>query len=335
MKMLTLLIVALINPIAFAGPSTAGGGWAVSCPVSPVEKSHIEMLDIYEGRQIDSMVIATASGSLETDYLASVERANLYQGHVADFEGAKEKARLDLIRFFRRAQFVDLALNLPLALDLGHHSAIEPNCRLIQVAHWDDESSAIIILRSAWDQMDSLNRAALVQHEVYYHFMRMLNDQNSGLARRTVAHMFAVEGVTPINTGLNNESYFYSSSDVSENGRLSEFSVTMAAWPAGLIRLQYSQFFGRPVLSRTWIELPLHMWSLRQKFIPGPPANMTCIAQDTGNDFDLEVPVRGTMFPDMTVHYTYKVGEPVILRLKSHGVEIAREYVSDCSGHRI
>ena len=77
---LGLLLLTAAVAHAGEGPSTGGGGFVVDCPATPLDQARVELLDLYEGRQIPDFVMAKASGNITEDYYDGVNRTYTAQG---------------------------------------------------------------------------------------------------------------------------------------------------------------------------------------------------------------------------------------------------------------
>lgn len=95
---------------------------------------------------------------------------------------------------------------LPLSKDIGEYS-IPPKCHLEQIAYYSDVNKNLVIHRARWNELDWLNKAMLVAHEVAY-----LMDRREGLhsfftgtsefARTFVGELFSEQGLPPRSLNL-------------------------------------------------------------------------------------------------------------------------------------
>lgn len=197
MKIYLCLVVALLSGQAWAGPSTGGGGFAVFCPRAPVE-----LLDLYEGRVLLKYHLASASGDLRHDYFQAVQRTYTLQGRPEMAAQHRDRIMNNLSNFMLSTKFIETEAELPRAEDAGVLPWVPSQCVIRQVAYFDDIQQMIYILKPAWNQMDSLSQAALVEHELMSNFMRRLGERTSEAARKAVAHIFALNGSADLCDGL-------------------------------------------------------------------------------------------------------------------------------------
>jgi hypothetical protein len=57
--------------------------------------------------------------------------------------------------------------SLPLSSDIGHYN-IAPGCRLEQIAYFSDTPAVLRIVSDRWQELDLIDRAALLAHEYTY-----------------------------------------------------------------------------------------------------------------------------------------------------------------------
>jgi hypothetical protein len=314
-----LLIAAQAQArLSFHGPSTGGGGFIVFCPATPYTKDSVELVDLYEARSVLGFTLANASGDLVSDYIDAVHRIHHYQGESGP---TNEDLKANLKHFFEATDFIDDASKLPQVDDLGPRPSIPPQCMFRQIAYFDDTTKRITIVKELWDKMDSLNQAALVQHEVSYRTFRQLSDFTSRYSRRMVAHAYAVRGPVSLYEGLNSNSLRYTT----DGQNMTEFFATPQPGIREMIRLQFTFLEGRPLLSKTYVDLPKELWQFDGECNASRP--------DTNQSFDL--PIQGAMLDGDILRYTYRTGEKATFELVRDGEVISRSQISKkwgCNG---
>lgn len=293
MKRIILLSTCFVHAISvWSGVVSGGGGYAVVC------EDNVTLLDIYEGSKLPNFKMATTTGTIEEDYFLGVKRTYEYQGGDYSAEERREEIINSLRSFFARVVFVDDAADLPLSNDVGPVPLIPSDCKLEQIAFFDDNAEIISIVRSRFEELDALNQAALVSHELSYHYFRGLKESTSALSRLQVAHIYAVVGPTPLDDGLNETSLSFSSTHCGENYGLpqneclpsSSFWITKLVLPdaRSITRVQFSQIAGRQLLSKTWVDVPTAGWDLRFGRFAAPSTKdgigFGCIVKDQGHD---------------------------------------------------
>jgi len=336
------LAVQAVAVSAHAGVGSSGGGFAIVCPPTPVEKGSVQLLDLYEGAQNSDFVMAVASGNITEDYFAATKRTYIYQGFPEYGDSRRDEIIENLKGFFRATQFVQKKEELPVVHDLGALPYIPSGCQVQQVAFFDDTLEKIYILQSLWDQLDSLSQAALVIHELDYKMLRDLKDETSELARRLVATAFAVRGVVSIKDGLTDQSlgYFATARGFANEGKeVSVFYQTqLSLEKQKFFRLQFTHIQGRPQLTKAWIDVPAMPWNLKFGRSKSDPDFVGCILQEPNSDYQIELPVSGTASDGLSIQYTYKTGEPIRLMLLNRGQVLSEGDVSggsECQGDPI
>ena len=311
---LSFSLIALLFPVltnASEGPSSGGGGYAVVCKASPVETANAQLLDLYEAQWM-GRTLATGTGDLTKDYFDSVDRTYTAQGR-PDLEKSLEKSiELNLKRFFRVANFVSTSRELPSADDVGQTPALPANCSLEQVAFFNDVNQSVTILKPVCDLMSSMDQAALVQHELVYREARIYGETDSTLSRQMVADRFDGEHIKTSLDEITSKSVRYSAlgkSPKNQKEALSQLYRTPIANPAGLMRIQFTQIQGRALLSKTWIDLPLHKWNLKIGRLAN--GSLACLVDDPSQAFNISAPIQSTGSVRLSVHYIYSNGEPL------------------------
>lgn len=293
------------------GPSTGGGAYSITCPANPIEPAQTILLDLYEGESIYKFKMKNASGSIEKDYFVSVDTTYTLQGYPQMAESIKGAILNHLKEFFRSTVLVEHASELPVADDLGTVPIIPTQCQLAQAAYFDDNSGTIYILKSAWDGMDSMNRAALVQHELHYRFKRLAGEKSSNLTRKIVAHIFAQEGVTPVHSGASNTNRTYRA----ELEYSSIFQVLQGYQNAPMVRLQFNQINGNGLVSKTWADIPLLYWDLKYEYIKTAPYRH-CVVKTPDVNFVTTVPLNGTLYSgEYSLRIEYITNKPVKIKI--------------------
>lgn len=302
--------------IHFRGPSTGGGGFIVFCPATPYTAVSVELVDLYEARSVLGFTLARASGDVAADYIDAVHRIHQYQGESGP---TNDRLRENLRRFFEATDFIDDVSKLPPADDLGIRPSIPPQCMFRQIAYFDDVTQRITIVKELWDKMDSLNQAALVQHEVSYRTFRQLSDFTSRYSRRMVAHAYAVRGPISLHEGLDRTSQKFTT----EGQNLTEFYATPQSGIREMVRLQFTFLEGRPLLSKTFVDLPKELWQFDNE----------CNASRPNMNQAFDLPIQGAMLDGDILRYTYRTGEKVTFELVRDGEVISRSQITrGCNG---
>lgn len=318
-KILISLMSLISSFAANAGPSTGGGGFVVSCPATPVSPMSVELLDIYEGRNLLSFRMALATGSLASDYYAGTDRTYIKQGYPGYAEQIREKILNNLTRFMQSSKFVLTVDELPKANDLGEKPWIPSECKILQVAYFDDNADTIFILKPVFDQMDSVSQAALVHHELMYREQRRVGEKTSENSRSAVAQMYAINGPIPVNEGVaQNTPQFVAFPNMFFGIQQKELNIT---------RLQFTHVNGIGQFSKTWADFPKMTWSFKLGRSSENSEFVGCILQTTGMDQYYSANLNGVATKGYSVNLRFKTGEPIKMTLIKDGTLMSEGYV--------
>ncbi|MDG0817189.1 hypothetical protein [Bdellovibrio svalbardensis] len=245
------------------GPSTSGGGNAVVCRNQEGKIQAAEVLDLYEARQELGFDIMPSTGDVFRDYTRAVKNGYRLQGVVTP--ASEQEIRDNLTRFENRVKWLPKDEKLPNVGDIGSVISVPENCSIEQLAIYYDGTDQVEISQEIWFSLDSLSKAALINHEVVYKFLRTLPekaDVTSHDARITNAASFA-NNVVPVKRGIS------SSSQVSvacENFRGDGSCISPTIFykallqntdGSGSLKLQFTALAGRPLMSETTLTIPL------------------------------------------------------------------------------
>jgi hypothetical protein len=307
MKRLLLLISLLLHAFSAYTGVVSGGGYAIVCNEDGATIPHVQLLDIYEGDLLTGFIMAESKGNLAEDYFQSVKRAYAYQDSPYSAEERRDEILGSLEQMLSGVVFLENPADLPVSKDLGSVPPIPDNCHIEQIAFYDGNLEKCYILQSRWNQLDSLNQAALLSHEIAYKYFRELGDKTSLLSRRLVAHNYAEQGPVSLTDGLNETSKTFSTTRCGAPYGLpdNECHPISTLWITNLepeneqsvVRLQFSQIEGRPLLTKTWVDVPTSAWELNfgRFFVPGSDeASFGCIVQNPEIDFEGILDLQGT-----------------------------------------
>lgn len=174
-----LLLVLLLAAKTFAQNRVGNGGDVVTCK----DKSP-QVLDLYES----SEEIITAT---ETDYQKIVsERLNLLA------EAHKKTADQYRTKFSGILKDSDFKANAKLTdINDSEHLVLPKDCQLKQAAIRKNSTAKneklFLFDNDNWQEMDSLNKAALIMHEIIYDHFYKLGERNSIKVRKVNALLFS------------------------------------------------------------------------------------------------------------------------------------------------
>jgi len=189
MKSILLTMILILPVSGFAGPRSGGGGFAVSCPATPVSAGSLELLDLYE-MNAGGHRLQPALGDFKQEYIRAVGRINSLLGAPNYVQEQQELIESNLKRFFQSVKWLKNEQEMPVAQDLGKIPWIPSQCELKQIAYFDDSSKTIYVLEREYSQLSPQHQAALVFHELWFMHHRTLGETTSELSRRLTGFGF-------------------------------------------------------------------------------------------------------------------------------------------------
>jgi len=208
------------------GGSDGGGGIGVRCMDSTGKTSSFELLDLYEARQRNLQINHSLKNATEaTNLVEDLIYPHFWNPDTIPISELKKKSFDALLSIFTETPYIgpdDLLTNvqfgpdLPLSSDIGHYN-IPAQCRLEQIAYFSDTKNTLHISQSHWNELDWLNRSALVAHEMVYLVERREGLENFGkgggkitseLSRNFVGSLFSTASVTSKSTTIPLSTYF-------------------------------------------------------------------------------------------------------------------------------
>lgn len=345
-----------------AGPISSGGGNAVVCRSDSGAILSAEVLDIYEGRERYGYTMMEASGQFEQDYLLSVRSTYRLQG--ANDITLGSDTREHLSRFMDIVRFTPPGDRLPLLNDRGDSAKAPQGCAIEQLAIFETflvngaENSHVRVDTEIWGALDSLNKAALVTHELMYAHERRLLEKTSEGTRAWVAQVYAQEDeIAPVMSkhpqldGLGPIAYCSTAifnNNIPRQTRDAKMS-TFYVYPAlkkesdgsvtsGTV-LQFTHIMGRPLLSRTTAfipELTPHFATLRD--------HLSLVDSDELVEFQEEFVLEGAHRDDWKLEVTQSfspdpqnpAANPTKIKigLMQDGVLLEEAFISSCFQRR-
>lgn len=333
-NLFVLLLSLLGANLGFAsdGAGSTGGGFAVDCPATPVSSPEITLLDLYEIQKQGMQLIPT-TGDLAEDYFNSVDNTYTLQGRPNLAEELRANIFNNLKITMQSVKFVTSARDLPQINDVGKLPWIPSQCQLKQIALYDDKAGIIFILKSAWDRLDSQNKAALVQHELFGKSGRRLGEVTTQLARSSVGHTFSeLSGIRSLKDGLTGSAKRYFSGSFPAMAKQNLSSIFIQRYNASsLNRIQFISMFGKSMLTKTWIDIPLDIEITMVK-APTESDPFNCILDNQNLDKSFRVPVEGSMAAGAEIEIHFETGKHIELKLFRNNSLISTNTISTCSG---
>lgn len=270
MKKLLLIIslILIIASLAEAGPSTSGGGFAIVCRNTHKVIQSAELIDLYEARHLHGFQLFEPSGNTLKDYARAIKNGYRHQGYnppISDEELSK-----NAIKFMNIVQWLPKDEKLPNLNDLGETIKVPEGCFIESLAVFYDNQNVVSIDQEIWESLNSLSQAALIIHEINYHYMRQMAlspDTNSSEVRVMVATDFAINlstAITGVPANLKLQSIYHECKVASRNPMIcgaqstSFYQVPLSPNDQGApqFRFQFTHLAGRPLKVLTTLEIP-------------------------------------------------------------------------------
>lgn len=188
MKALGFFLGMVFLPLlSFSGPISSGGGTVVVC--NDNGNTSVQLLEYFEAIQLyGESEVVKGSGDWIEDYKYLVAVSYGIKGFEIDYDRLPELDH-DIEDFFQLVEWVE-SDDLPTLNDHGKTVQIPANCSLKLAALFLDDQRKIKLARDLWVKMDSINKAALLQHEILYRMDRELGAETSKVTRLYVRMQF-------------------------------------------------------------------------------------------------------------------------------------------------
>jgi|GEM_PF-6739094 len=203
------------NHAGGGGTSDGGGGQGVSCTGSAAKLSPRLMLrDLYERRNLLNKNLIDFPGANDIDPASGTEPKlfaneelirllgkhfgpaieNLPFGKATDWNVTSNPLSILKVKFIDEKSFL-----LAVSQDAFSPVNFPAECQIVQLAYWTDDSGVngdgtLYVDLEKWDQLDQLNKIALLAHEYFYKQARVGGIQNSDRIRSEIGDLFSVEG---------------------------------------------------------------------------------------------------------------------------------------------
>jgi hypothetical protein len=189
------------TPVETEGTVNGGGGKAVLC--NGPSGATVTTLDLYEARVVYGLdPLANPANETEAIELVSDLLAkHFWRPDIQSYPEFKQTFGQMLKRdYLNKIKFIGAGKKLKRIND-SLEALIENDCEMVQVAAYYDES-VILVDQSLWQQMNWLNRSALLAHEIVYAMDRKNGAKNSVVSRKLVGHLFSAQGIRSLTDGL-------------------------------------------------------------------------------------------------------------------------------------
>ncbi len=209
MKLFIALLISLTSTFAFRGTSDGGGGVGVRCG------NQLEVLDKYEASLRGLELVEEPSSLPGTARLISEKLGHHFwaPGRISSGPYINHLNKTVVTKFLNGESFYNSFMNgrtqisyvnsLELSDDFGHYE-IDDNCRLEQIAFFNDIENRLYIHLQRWNELSWLNKAFLVSHEIHYFMDRYKaldyvgmggREVTSERIRKFVGNLYSVDGV--------------------------------------------------------------------------------------------------------------------------------------------
>lgn len=181
-----LLFLTLFSSLTFAGDK-GNGGYSIVCRDTeggPITSA--ELLDIYEGRVLYKRHYEVNQNSVND----LIEQA---KAKVAEFGFFASKLQKEFLLIENNTIFIPAGNELEPTED-AFPPIKKKGCKFEQLANYTN-SGELLISSEIYDELDNVNKAALIIHEAIYSIRRKaLGETTSQNTRRLVAHLMATNG---------------------------------------------------------------------------------------------------------------------------------------------
>lgn len=200
-----LILVLMASSTAYAGNS-GGGGKGVVCRNPDGSVKSVEILDLWEGRELHNEIPIMVTGDLATDVLMGLNHLKTsWPLSIQETDGPEGKVTCDgqdcVIKELQQYAQPFLAATDPRLVRLrgvkleptnDAVESVEPrDCGIEQIVNYQPTGGQVMIDQDLYDKMDALNKAALIVHEAYYQFLKYYAAESNSLrVRRAVSYVF-------------------------------------------------------------------------------------------------------------------------------------------------
>ena len=175
--MFTILISFTTKAVRFIdGQSTGNGGDVVVC--SKGNQKSYRILDLYEVTELHFLEEALSKGKTTSEYIEEIIDQTGFSPYDKNRYEENSKNFLDRVKW-GSGELIDIPDS--------EHTYIPPHCELRQIAI-NHLNGAITINKTLWNQLNELNKAVLILHELIYEDIILSGHGNSVVARQIVSY---------------------------------------------------------------------------------------------------------------------------------------------------
>ncbi len=320
----TVPVVAPTSAYGIQGVGSSGGGKAVVCRnPKTLQVESAKLLDLYEATHKFGLQLRPPQSSMENElfeFLTNYNRST--QDHpapVTDYDVDHITQTVPVFQF-KKGELADVA-------DVGSTVSLPTGCQLEQLAVYNDDTNKLFVDEEIWDSLDSMNRAALIAHELIYRQQRVEGGQKtSELARRLVGLLFSTTP-TPSRQDLNLDNYpTCSASDVTL-GRITRFFVDTEN---GSSKIYFDRIGGLLTIIPAIVTLPvaINTSGVFREFGKS-------IVADANANFQNTVFISNAPYEGFRISVTYKNNLPFALKIYDAENNIVTNATTDfCSASK-
>lgn len=181
-----ILLSLILTSHAFAGDK-GNGGYSIVCRDAQSGRvTSAELLDVYEGRVLYKRNFEVAQNSI-------ADLVSAAQAKVADFGYFASKLQKEINLIEKNTIFIPEGNELE-PTDDAFPPIKKKGCKFEQLANYTN-AGELLISTEIYDELDNVNKAALIIHEAIYAIRRKsLGETTSQNTRRLVAHLLSTNG---------------------------------------------------------------------------------------------------------------------------------------------
>ena len=166
------------------GVSDGGGGRGVVCKNTDGSIASVELLDFFEGKNLEGYTIPDRAG----DYHTIIQ--NEFVQKTKDRPHLSYLSKEWLPKVNNGLKILPPGFRLEKVEDSGEIFNLPSNCTIEQLANFQG-ISRIFVVGDFWNKMSETSKAGLVVHELLWFVERFTGVESSSRTRRTVARYFA------------------------------------------------------------------------------------------------------------------------------------------------
>lgn len=205
---------------AWAGPNDSGGGKGVVCRTKNGAVESVELLDLWEARELYERKIVYSNEAIEQQIDEGIERLKnvIVYPYYRGFANGKTVSGAEALAYSLRETAIPInsknwgtvkrlrGIRLTQTPD-SYEDAIPDQCQIEQLIQYKDVgmgggSSQAFMNQDLVDRMDLTNQAALALHEALYAELRKFGEKTSIRTRRAVGYVMSGQSFKSLDSFL-------------------------------------------------------------------------------------------------------------------------------------